>query len=505
METKYPETILNKSKGTTDSEKYLSRLCQNTFLSMWSYPNIFRDQGKNTLKREGKEICDLFVVFENHIIIFSDKECSFPISRNIEDAWSRWYRKVVKKSAKQIWGAERWILNHPDRIFLDKTCQKKFPLSIPSINNAKIHRIIIAHAASKECISQLGGSGSLMIIPRITGEKHCSDKSNKCLPFAIGQVDPQKGYIHVFDDTTLDIVMKTLDTVSDFILYLERKEEFITSGKLLSAAGEEELLVYYLKKVDSDGRHDFIIDPDITDLTIDEGLWNDFTNSPQRRAQIEANEISYSLDKLIESFLTNIFNGTSYLLSHTNIAEQEKGLRLLARENRTRRRMLASAIHELLAKTPADMRSTRTLLPSNPGDPHYLFLLLPRHKNIEDKIYREVRGNLLQKYCMITKLKFPDAIHVIGIATESGLTKERSEDFLYLNARNWTEKENKQAQEFETELREIGMIGERKMSKQRIKEYPDVELPQNKLKGSFRNKVCPCGSGKKYKKCCGFV
>ena len=204
--------------------------------------------------------------------------------------------------------------------------------------------------------------------------------------------------------------------------------------------------------------------------------------------------------------MKHIFTGTSYYLSHIDISEQEKGLRLLARENRTRRRMLSLALLEVLKKTPAHMKATRTLLPSHPGDPHYLFLLLPRRKHIDEKNYREVRGSLLQQYCMITKLNFPEALDIIGIATETDIeSRYRSEDYSYYNAREWTEEERTQAQKYETELNKLGMIGERKMTKRIIKEFPVSVANKIKLKGNARNKPCPCGSGKKYKKCCGLL
>ena len=44
---------LFKSTGTTPSEQYLAHLCQQTFLSLWSYPNIFRDQGQHRGKGDG--------------------------------------------------------------------------------------------------------------------------------------------------------------------------------------------------------------------------------------------------------------------------------------------------------------------------------------------------------------------------------------------------------------------------------------------------------------------
>jgi len=493
MEIKYPQTILRKSTGITDSEKYLAKLCHDSFLSMWSYPNIYRDDGK---KKEGKEICDLLVIFENHIIIFSDKKCAFPNSGNIQLDWSRWYRKTVRESSNQILGAERWILNYPERIFLDKTCLQKLPLSIPAASKINFHRIVVAHAASTECISQLGGSGSLMIVPGIIGDMHYADN---CFPFAIGQVNPSKGFFHVFDDTSLQILMETLDTITDFVEYLEKKEIFINSGKLISAAGEEELLACYLQKTDSDGKHNFIIKPEITGVTISEGYWEKFLNHPQRIAQIKANEISYSWDMLIEKFLRNLFAGTSHFLSHENIAEQEKGFRFLARENRTRRRLLSEALNGLIAKTQPDTRATRTVLPSHNGDPYYIFLLLPKTDDIEYKQYRTIRRNLLFKYCSIIKLKFPEAIDIIGIATESGLDSKRSEDFGYLDARKWTEADLKKAKETESELMEHGLFGKQNKIEKTYQEYPEVEI----MKGSCRNKPCPCGSGKKYKKCCG--
>ncbi len=499
MKINYPETIVNKSEGTTASEVYLAKLCQNTFLSMWSYPNICRDQGK---KNDGKEICDLLVVFQNHVIILSDKKCSFPYSDNLNLDWSRWYRKAIKKSADQIFGAERWLLQYPDRIYLDKSCTKKLPISLPTLENVKIHRIVIAHASSERCIAEIGGSGSLKLIPRIVGDMHCDDGSHHCEPFAVGQIDPNKGYVHVFDDTTIGIVMDTLDTVSDFISYLESKEEFITSGKLNSASGEEDLLAHYLKELDSDGKHGLFVNPNSDSITLSEGLWDNFKNHPQRLAQIEANKISYMWDALIESFLTHLFSGTSRDFTFPSISHSEKALRFLARENRTRRRLLALSLSGLIEKTSKTQRATRTTLPSHEGDPHYLFLIMPRLK-AKDEVYRKVRGNLLSKYLMITKLHHPDAVNIIGIATETRFDKLRSEDFSYYDASIWTDDEITQAKEYEKELKEMGLLADKKMSRGKIKEYPDVELPKKKLKGRDRNKPCYSGSGNKYKKCCG--
>jgi hypothetical protein len=95
---------IEKADGVTAAEKYLGRLCERSFLSLWSYPGLFRDQGKPQNGGHGKEICDLLVVFDQHIIIFSDKHCRFQNSGNVELDWQRWFRKAVQKSAEQAWG-----------------------------------------------------------------------------------------------------------------------------------------------------------------------------------------------------------------------------------------------------------------------------------------------------------------------------------------------------------------------------------------------------------------
>lgn len=514
MGVNYPETILNKSCGSTKSEAYLCRLCNETFLSLWSYPNVFRDQGRNSKRSEakgdGKELCDLLVVFDNHVIIFSDKQCAFPNSGNIQLDWSRWYNKTIRNAANQIWGAERWIFKYPNTIYIDSDCTQPFPFTIPSKRNAIIHRIVVAHGASKECIRQLGGTGSLMIYPRIVGDMHICSQDNKCTPFAIGQIDTQKGFVHVFDDTTLDVVMRTLDTISDFIRYLTRKEEFIQSGKLISAAGEDDLLACYLKYIDENGEHTFLpqIENNINAISITEGLWENICKQPSILAQIKANEISYSWDKLIEKFIFHVTTGTSYLMSHPNLKSQEEILRFLAKENRTRRRFLAEAIHDLIARTPNNYRATRTILPSRPGEPYYLFLLFPKisfNKDYSYEMYREARASLLADYLKIVKLKFPKAIDIIGLATETGFDEERSEDFMYLDASVWTEKENEEALEIEKELTSQGLLGKRTIYRRNVKEYPDNKPSTIAIgmKGTERNMPCPCNSGKKFKKCCG--
>src|SRR5580658_605776 len=85
-----PETqrrTVTRSEGSTASEKYLNRLCGRSFLSLWSYPVCFVTK----VVRMGKGMARksvLLVVFENYIIIFSDKDIQLDDGDDIEVAWA---------------------------------------------------------------------------------------------------------------------------------------------------------------------------------------------------------------------------------------------------------------------------------------------------------------------------------------------------------------------------------------------------------------------------------
>jgi hypothetical protein len=500
---------VHRAEGVTAAERYLKRLCDRSFLSLWSHAGIYHDQGKPSTGGHGKELCDLLVIFQDDVLIFSDKDCAFPNTGRLALDWSRWFRKAVMKSADQVWGAERKIKVQPDRLFLDRACTHRFPIDIPDPAKARYHRIVVAHDSGRRCRAALGGSGSLMINPRIIGDQHCTPETDGFTPFAVGQLDPRRGYVHVFDDRSLGVVMSTLDTITDFVGYLTKKEAFITSGRLGAAAGEEELLALYLANLNAQEEHDFVVPAGYDFVGIPEGHWEDFVRSPQRRAQLEANEISYAWDALIERFGRHIINGTSRRQSHPGLGNQERLFRFFAREPRTRRRFLARSLIELIERTPPTQRATRVIKPSDAGDPYYVLAIMHQPQSVSYEKYRETRANLLEQLCLVTKLKFPDALDIIGVATEGDISRQdRSEDTLYLDAREWTEDMEAEARSLQQDL---GLLENVKEFATKEYEFPVATPPikaaahsrLEKRNGSMRNSPCLCGSGKKYKKCCG--
>ena len=331
-----------------------------------------------------------------------------------------------------------------------------------------------------------------MMLPKLSGAE---------MPFTIGSiVDQREGFVHVVDDFTLDAILRTVDTVTDLAQYLERKEEFIQSGKLMLAAGEEELLAYYLKHADSDGLHQFEIPDDLDVVAIDEGHWESFQGHTDRIAQLEADRISYAWDDLIDEFAKHLLEGTQYFASTSSVHEQEAGLRLMAEENRTRRRMLSQSLRAVLELGEKQLRAARIVLPWKEGAPYYVLLSLqwPEDKSEED--YRAVRRGILEAYCMVVRLKYPDASVVLGIGTEPLTTPGRvgrSEDFLYLDGTQWTDELQRDALERQVQL---GILEEIRPYKVHVDEYPQGLDSKH---GRDRNKPCPCGSGRKLKRCHG--
>ncbi|MBX7047327.1 MAG: SEC-C domain-containing protein [Ignavibacteria bacterium] len=481
------------NEGVTPSEKYLQLICRKTFLSLWSYPGLF--------KGAGEELCDLLIVFDSHIIIFSDKYIKFPNSGNLQKDWEKWYKKAIYNSAKQAWGAERWIKKFPEKIFTNSKATNKFPFVLPDISKAKFHLIAVAHNGSQKCAEIHGGSGSFIL-------NIGSNAPDINKPFYIGDIDKSRTFVHVLDDTTLDILLSKLDTITDFVAYLEKKEKlFRTSSIIIYAPGEEELLAHYLKNMNKQGEHDFNFSKDYNMIMLGEGDWLDFINNPQTLRQREADSISYSWDDLIEKFNYHALTGTQYKTSDSPLLSSENVMRIMASESRTKRRMLSKIIHDLISKTPIDKQAIRYISPPDPNsnETTYVFLLYPKKPDLGHDEYRRQRSVVLETSCMIAKVRFPHAKKIVGIATETGLDDMRSEDAIYIDDLFWTPELQKEA---ELIFNEMGFKKNLKNHHYHETEYPDkvdfnpnnltVDLPKNP-----RNKLCPCGSGKKYKRCHG--
>lgn len=462
------------SQGSTASERYLAKLGRFSFLSLWCYPNLYTNEGKKNEKSDGKELCDMLVVFEDQIIIFSDKDISFKNTGNLQTDWARWVRRAVLESAPQIYGAENFIKNFPDRIFLDRKCTQKFPISLDNSESFTFHRIIVARNAVQRFRDYAGGSGSLIIRPDIIG------KEVENHPFQIGIIDKNKGFIHIFDDLALDVIMRELDTISDLTRYLTDKQQFIEQGNLAFAAGEEDLLGYYLSNSSKTCQPHFANEEN-ANVAVAEGFYEYVKSLPQYNLGKNEDKNSYFIDHVIEHFAKHAFDSSWHYCNTQSFEEAITGLKTLASENRLGRRMIGKAIKQKIQSLKPNTKGVRVI--ASPTNDHvlYVWLILPipsYAKNYED--YREVRNTVLSIYCRSAKLLMPERSIIVGIATDPP-GEGGSEDMLYLDTTDWTEKDFDEARR---DREQFGFLKSENVVFQDGTEYqfPDPPQKRNKVK-----------------------
>jgi hypothetical protein len=485
---------IQKSVGTTPSEQTLASLCERSFLKLWSYPNPFNE--------DGKELCDLLVVFEDQVIIYFDRDAVLPLisTKEPQVLWDRWRKKVIDKQLNTARGAARYILNG-GQIFLDAKREIPFPLSL-NLEKIKIQKIIVAHGAKEACLgsSESNVFGSLAIV-------YSADPPIYELPFLINldKEDP----IHVFDSHNLPILLGELDTIADFTNYLSAKVEAIRRLDMLSYCGEEDLLAHYLLNFDAEAKRHYIgtKDSSINGVAISEGEWKDFIEMPMYARTKAANKVSYLWDDIIQDTSQNTLDGTlmgsSPLLGRSAILE-------MAKEPRFMRRSLSEMMRSAVVNFPETAGFSRnvTLMASvTPKKAYVLLQLRPPEDFRIASDYRAKRQTFLEIACAAAKNKLPVLETIVGIAIDAPkFVKEDGEDFILMDCKDWSEETRKY---YELLNKDWGFFQSPSLQQREMHAtefiHPTPARPAQRTARPVktgRNEICPCGSGKKFKKCC---
>ena len=451
-------TPIIRGEGLTPSEQQLVRFADRAFLRLWSYPNTFNDRTK-TACGGGQEIADLLAVFENHVVLFSDKAISWQEDKAIELAWSRWYRRAIGGAVAQLNGAERWLDLHPNRVFTDKHCTQPLPVPVPGKADRITHLVAVVSGSEAACRRYFSDPrGSLMIVPGLKGAAHVDTTRDGFRPFLVGDVNPGGTFVHVFDPIGLEFVMSELDTVADLTAYLGARAKVLRSGKIGLVAGEEHLLAAYMMNGFKDGRPGFIPEKlrkraRRAQLAIPEGEYETYVSS-QLYGEIAAlKKQSMLWDEVIELIAEDVLKGTSISILNyePSVALSEQALRVIAAEPRMNRVSLAHALWGAMERCVSEDMARfvrRTFV--NRRFPMqrigYLFLILPQDKGAGTyEEYRAYRGSMLQTYCLSLFREQPKLDTVVGIAFDiflkDGEIRTRSEDVMALARPDWTVEE----------------------------------------------------------------
>lgn len=479
-----------KSEGANNSEAKLIKIASQTFLDLWSYPNIYSDEGINK-QRIGKEVCDLLVVFENNVIIFSDKNNFFNDRVDVKVAWGRWFKSSVLDSCKQLFGAEKFIKNFPERLYVDKECKIAFPVKLT--NDMRFFLVAITgntgESARKYYDSfEPGSSGSLM-------NEFFLD-ANECLtkPFVIGDLYPKKTFVHVFDEENLSLIFEHVTTITDFVKYLSEKEKAIRLEGLACSGGEESTLALYLlnnEKLINDS-----VKKTGNKFVIHEYMWNEYICSEIAELNNAFHKGSFFWDRLIQSFSSCILEGNVGLGQENDFHSHEMALRELASEGRASRYMLSKNFIEKIKQVPSGRRSARIVESIDNKGKFFLFLFLPRTNGQSYEEYRQERVDYIHSYSLVAQYKYREIKKLIVIATETKYSEGRSEDII---AFDFSEKLNREKRLLAQKLMREDKILDSFISNN-YDSYRPV-TPNDRDNKVGRNELCPCGSGKKYKKC----
>lgn len=479
-----------RGSGVTASERYLHRLSDGTFLKLWTYPNTFSDRNKRG-GGDGKEICDLLVVCSNDVLVFSDKSIEWPDGATNEIRWSRWYRRAIKKSVDQIRGAERWLRDFQNRVFLDGASTRRLPVELPPPETRRVHGIAIVRGARRACSSHFGDSdGSLCVLSALQGDDHLDVTAPLWLPFSVGDVNPGGPFVHVFDEAALDSVMREMYTVTDFTAYLGARANAIRSGDLMLCANESDLLAYYMQTWDPRAPPNFIrahaeAQRERRPVMLWPGAYADFVASGEYARKKAADTPSYFWDRVIGEFVHDVMDGsTPSVMGVTPSASlAERALRIMAREDRLRRRMLGAALEGTLAEARirSDHRFARLALPGpeSPGvDVGYVFMALAFTSEFENEggyaRYREVRAALLETYCMAALFENRGLKQVVGVAADKpGSTRSMPEELIAVAVDEWTPE---LVRDLSERRAEYGILDPKTMVHRRVtdSEYPPV-------------------------------
>lgn len=402
----------------TPSEEFVSNLCEKSFLSLWSYSNPIREDNK-------KELCDIIVVNLPDVLILSVKEIHIPNKGKPDVEEKRWMKRAIDDSAKQIYGAER---------------------------------------ALNRGVSILSGNGREIRLP------DPSERNTWRIAVAIGRGDHHglfmgdfgSGFIHVFDEESVWLILNELNTISDFLRYLKSKEEYAKKSSTLMDT-EKDVLGYYLLNDRSL--------PDHEGTTIYEtGIWEEYKKAPPYEEKKKADEDSYFWDYLIERFTFFLKENRLEKYEDSSYEGTEESLRVLSKESRFMRRILSQAILEVLGQTEGDQIRAR-LLVSDRGIV-YVIVVLDVTPDIENR--RKYRNEMLHLRCIVARDMHPDSETVVGIGLNPFSAPEPVEDILFFHSPEWTEEDHQQALEIQ---KETGFYVDAMQSIKRINEYP--EPPQN--------------------------
>lgn len=407
------------------------------------------------------------MIFGSDLVVCSDKSIAYDEGIDPALAWSRWFRRSIQHGLAQVDGAVRWLRDFPDRVYRDSQCSEKLD-AIPSTGQT-FHRIVIANGIRATCqkVHRLEEPGGL----RVDTKLRTIEEMDKT-PLTVGLLPSSTGFVHVFDETALQLVLSELDTARDFIDYLKRRESFLTSKSRIRYASEEQLLAIYLTTVNEDGEHDFVLPENVRpydSITFSSDFWPELRESKEYASRRNANKVSYFWDAMLERFLKNS-QAFSNRPSADISLEKINLFYLLASTSRFHRRMLCEG-WLALCQSDSD-RPIRTAVNYSANYPECAFLFVCLY-NLEQNLAlqdADYRARYFGQWAYAIKVQFPRSARVAAVIQSMDPAFPFEDMFVY-QTEPWTDEDQVHACKLRDQL---GIhLGSGTVINSRAHEYPE--------------------------------
>jgi hypothetical protein len=368
------------------AEQLIQELAEKTFLKDWCYPN--------PRLPDGKELCDLLVVFDRTVIIWQIKDLKPDKTGCIKTS-------DLEKNLRQLAGARRQLFELRSNVELSNPRRGIEHLDASSITDVYLISVILS-------------------------------RDENVAVQQISFVENVKGHpAHVFFRQFTQLVLNELDTISDFCEYLRALESVTKDSSIILLSGQEELLAHYLIKGKS-----FIWMKREEITLIHEGAWSALKASEAYRRKKEEDSISYLWDQLIDS-------------AHEGAGEEpryERVARELARSNRSERSLLAHHFLEAHELAHNDLHNNIFRRVMSFQNITYCFVFM--HNPLSEK----VRTKLLEKTCFVARGRYRDNPRVIGIATGTKMNLEHRFHFGMMDISAWNDEHQKEMEKLQAEF-----------------------------------------------------
>jgi len=391
------------------AEAALHDLAEKTFIEDWCYPN--------PLLPNGRELCDLLIVFGDTAIIWQLKDTKLDESGLLR-------RSDVEKNVRQVLGARRQLFDLKTPVSLKNPRRGKEDFHPELISNA--HLICSFFGPDPVAIDLL------------------REESDFC--------------IHLMTGGFTSIALNELDTISDFCAYLKAKEALLKGSDVgvLVEGDERELLALYLRSNRAFGVFgpaDFIL--------LQDGIWSDLQKHPQYVKRKAEDRISYLWDRMI---------ATAHSAGRP---DYELVARELARLNRFQRRCAAKAFvgaHRAALGRAEDTYFRRIVLFNDVG---ITFCLLFENGCDDAGVdRRDSRRAHLLCMCHVARGLHQHNRKVVGIATDKMPGDGMAFEFCFLDIPEWSSEDEKQKVRIQNET---GMLLAPEVRQPTEYEYPPLD------------------------------